>query len=410
MNPDLNNKTASAISTLTPTERQQLIAYFAGFVLLGISAAMLGPTLNQLAANTGSSLGEISILFTMRSIGYLIGALLSAVLYERFSGHRVLALAYVGIAISFLLTPIMPSLWLLSAITVFSRASGSITDTGENTLILWALGKRVGPFMNALHLTFGIGAFAAPLLAAWALRQFADVQAAYWVAAILTAPLAFYLWRIPSPSRPNQAPQNIDAVAQGKTRTSQKSLGSLILIFLFYFCYVGGEVTMGGWLSNYALASKIGNEVSAATLVSGFWGAYTLGRFISIPAALRWSPMQIMLASAIGVVASAVLLWLVQGNLPLTWAAVIAVGLAMAALFPTMLAYAESRLTVTGRVTSGIMASSSIGGMVAPYLIGQIFTSVGPAAVPIAVLASGLLMTVVLLTLQRRRTEDRRRQ
>jgi len=100
----------------------------------------------------------------------------------------------------------------------------------------------------------------------------------------------------------------------------------------------------------------------------------------------------------------------VQGNLPLTWAAVIAVGLAMAALFPTMLAYAESRLTVTGRVTSGIMASSSIGGMVAPYLIGQIFTSVGPAAVPIAVLASGLLMTVVLLTLQRRRTEDRRRQ
>lgn len=400
MTSDSSNKASAAFSSLSPAERQQLIAYFAGFVLLGISAALLGPTLNQLAANTGSSLGDISILFTMRSIGYLIGAILSAVLYERFGGHRVLAVAFIGVAASLFLTPTMPTLWLLSAITVLSRMSGGIIDTGENTLIVWALGKRVGPFMNALHLTFGIGAFAAPLLVAWALTQFEGINAAYWVVAVLSVPLALFLWRVPNPTRPNQTTPKINIAAHTDPPTQQRKFIPLLLILLFYFCYVGGEVTMGGWLYNYALASKVGNEVSAATLVSGFWGAYTIGRLISIPAALRWSPMQILLISSIAVAISAVLMWLVQGNLPLTWVAVLAVGLGMAALFPTMLAYAESRLTMTGRITSGIMASASIGATIAPYLVGQIFTRSGPAAVPIAVLASGALMCGVLAVLR----------
>ena len=65
--------------------------------------------------------------------------------------------------------------------------------------------------------------------------------------------------------------------------------------------------------------------------------------------------MRIMQVDAVGGVLCALLLWVGQGNLWLTWAGVIGVGLSLASLFPTMLAYAETRLPMTGKVTSGIM-------------------------------------------------------
>ncbi len=361
----------------------------------------MGPTLNQLAAHTGSSLSDISILFTMRSIGYLIGAILSAFLYERFRGHRVMAVALIGIAITLFITPSASVLWVLAAITLFSRAFGGLMDTGENTLIVWALGKRVGPYMNALHLTFGIGAFLAPMLVAWATNQQGDIHGAYWAIAILAVPLAIAIWRVPSPARPiAQASQVGNST---RLSMSKAQLRILLLILLFYFFYVGGEVTMGGWLYNYALATKIGDAVGAAALSSAFWGAYTVGRVASIPIALRWPPMRIMQVDAIGGVLCAVLLWVGQGNLWLTWAGVIGVGLSLASLFPTMLAYAETRLPMTGKVTSGIMASASIGATITPWVVGQVFTSVGAASVPIAMLTSALLIGGTLLAIRGKR-------
>ena len=391
----------SVATSLSPPERLQLFAYFAGFILLGLSAAIMGPTLNQLAAHTGSSLSDISILFTMRSIGYLIGAILSAFLYERFRGHRVMAVALIGIAITLFITPSASVLWVLAAITLFSRAFGGLMDTGENTLIVWALGKRVGPYMNALHLTFGIGAFLAPMLVAWATSQQGDIHGAYWAIAILAVPLAIAIWRVPSPARPiAQASQVGNST---RLSMSKAQLRVLLLILLFYFFYVGGEVTMGGWLYNYALATQIGDAVGAAALSSAFWGAYTVGRVASIPIALRWPPMRIMQVDAVGGVLCALLLWVGQGNLWLTWAGVIGVGLSLASLFPTMLAYAETRLPMTGKVTSGIMASASIGATITPWVVGQVFTSVGAASVPIAVLTSALLIGGTLLAIRGKR-------
>ena len=401
------SKPSTTLASLTRLERLQLLAYFAGFIVLGISAALLGPTLNQLATNTGSTLGDISVLFTMRSVGYLIGAVLSAFLYERFGGHRVMALAFVGTAISLFFTPVMPTLWLLSAVTLLSRLTGGIIDTGENTLIVWSLGKRVGPYMNALHLTFGLGAFAAPLLAAWALIQFGGVHAAYWIVAGLALPVAVFVWRLPNPVRSTDQPTTLPTTSDGVAHvaTHKTSAMPLVLILLFDFFYVGGEVTLGGWLYNYALATKISDTVGAAALASAFWGAYTLGRLVSIPASLRWSSMQILSTGAVGAVISAIGMWQAQGNLWLTWVGVIALGLSMASLFPTMLAYAETRLTMTGRVTSSIMASASIGATVTPWLVGQVLGTLGPAAVPIAALVSAVLMCGVLVGLLRTQTQ-----
>ena len=57
----------------------------------------------------------------------------------------------------------------------------------------------------------------------------------------------------------------------------------------------------------------------------------------------------------------------------------------------TMIAYAETRMRITGKVTSLFLVGGSLGGMTVPFLIGQVFVPIGPIVMVWAVLASGHL-------------------
>src|SRR5512135_907733 len=67
------------------------IAYFAALVMLGLSTAALGPTLPTLAEHTRTNLGQISFLFTARSLGYMLGSLRGGRAYDRTPGHPIMA-------------------------------------------------------------------------------------------------------------------------------------------------------------------------------------------------------------------------------------------------------------------------------------------------------------------------------
>ena len=63
------------ISPADPGKFSKTAAYYATFIGLGLTSASLGPTLPGLAEQTRTNIGEISFLFTARSLGYLLGSL-----------------------------------------------------------------------------------------------------------------------------------------------------------------------------------------------------------------------------------------------------------------------------------------------------------------------------------------------
>jgi fucose permease len=65
----------------------------------------------------------------------------------------------------------------------------------------------------------------------------------------------------------------------------------------------------------------------------------------------------------------------------------------MASMFATMISFAETRMRITGKVTSIFLAGSSLGGMTLPWLVGQLFETVGPNAMVWAVLITTLMAT-----------------
>ena len=92
------------------------IGYCGAFVALGLAEAALGPTLPGLAKNTQTDLSEISFLFIARALGYLLGAFLGGRLYDRVPGHPVMATVLVTMVLMMILAPLMPLLWLLTAV------------------------------------------------------------------------------------------------------------------------------------------------------------------------------------------------------------------------------------------------------------------------------------------------------
>ena len=82
------------------------------------------------------------------------------------------------------------------------------------------------------------------------------------------------------------------------------------------------------------------------------------------------------------------------------WVATIISGLAVAPMFATVLSLAGERMPITGRVTGWFFVGSSAGGMAVPWVVGQLFESVGPGSVflvALANLAVGLVMYAVFV-------------
>ena len=100
-------------------KRNQTAAYFIAFITLGLASAALGPALPYLAAQTGSELSQISILFTAKATGYLLGSLIGGRFYDRLPGHKVMFVGLIGMVLTVALTPVVPMLWFLVLVLFF---------------------------------------------------------------------------------------------------------------------------------------------------------------------------------------------------------------------------------------------------------------------------------------------------
>jgi fucose permease len=366
-------------------------AYYGAFVGLGAISASLGPTLPALAEQTQTALGEISFLFATRASGYLMGSLLAGRVYDRMTGHPVMAVALLVMGMGMALAPLLPSLWLLAFVLLMIGVGEGMLDVGGNALLVWVHRARVGPYMNALHLFFGVGTFLSPLFVAQSLELTGGIRWAYWLLACITLPLAIWLLQLKSP-------RHEEAQVSGKQKGTSINWKLTGLAMLFMCVYVGAEVGMGGWLYTYAVEMELANTTTAAYLTSVYWGAFMVGRILSIPIAARVRPRVILWGDLIGCLLSVSLLVILPQSRWAVWIGAFGFGLFVASIFPTVITWAERRMSMSGQVTSMFLVGSSIGAIFFPWFIGQLFEGFGPwITMPAIVVFVVALMGVFVL-------------
>jgi MFS transporter, FHS family, Na+ dependent glucose transporter 1 len=374
----------------TSGKRSKTMSYYLAFIGLGMVGAALGPTLPGLAESTGSTLGQISYLFTSRSLGYLLGSVIGGRMYDRVSGHRLMAFVLLTLAAAVALVPTIPLLWVLMILMILLGASEGTIDVGGNTMLVWVHHPKTGPYMNGLHFFFGVGAFLAPVMIAQLVLMTGGITWAYWALAMILVPLAFFVLRLPSPT-----------IQRVEDASASRQVNYLLvtLLALFFFLNVGAEVSFGGWIYTYSVRLGLAGETQAAYLTSLFWGTFTAGRLLGIPIAARVRPRWILLGDLLGIILGLLIILFAPNPAVSIWIGTTLVGLSIASVFPTLISFAEHRMALSGKITSYFFVGASLGGMTIPWIIGQLFESIGPRYTMITLLVDVLLTLGIYVVL-----------
>jgi FHS family L-fucose permease-like MFS transporter len=220
-----------------------------------------------------------------------------------------------------------------------------------------SVGHTLGPLFGAA-LIFGTAATVSTSATA--------VQLPYLILAAATALVAVGFLFLKLPAIKNH---NDDTVQASTSLWGQKHLRfGVIAIFL----YVGAEVSIGSFLVNYLSDSNIAglSQMQASTMVSYYWGAAMIGRFVGAALTRVVAPMYILAINASIAIALLCTTMSTSGELAM-WS-VIAVGFFNSIMFPTIFTLAIRGLgQQTGRA-SGLLCQAIVGGAILPLIQGVV--------------------------------------
>jgi MFS transporter, FHS family, Na+ dependent glucose transporter 1 len=371
-------------------------AYYLSFIILGLTTAVSGPSLPTLAEHTSSGLGRISLIFIFGSLGYIAGSYLGGRAFDRISAHKLMALTLVILGSASTLVPLSRSLELLLFAMSLSGLASGILDVGCNALILWTHKEKAGPFLNGLHFFFGVGSLIAPFLVGQILPGTGDVLWVYLTFSIVCLPAAVWVWFLPDPPKQAQTEEGVSA---------SFPLVPVLLVVVMFLLYVGLELGFGNWIYTYTVTLGLGTITSAANLNGVFWGTFTLGRLLGIWISTRLRARTILFLDIFGCAVSIGIIMLWKDTRIALWIGTIGLGISMASIFPTLIMLAGERMRISGAITGWFLVGSGIGGMLLPWLLGQIFARTGPGAMTTILLVDLIGILIFLLIFLVRRAE-----
>lgn len=379
--------------------------YYGLFICLGLGMAIFGPTIPDIAAQVGTPAEVLGVLGLIGSIGYTVGTFVGGRLFDRVvRGHALLGAAELAAAGLLAAYPLASAFWMLVVIVLLRGLLEGMVNTGANTLLVWTHGERASPFMNGLHFCFGIGASLSPFLVGKLISWGAGYRAAFWVVAAVAALIG--LWVMVSDGSPDPR-AHVARAASGSSGASVIRWAPVVLAALYLFAYVGGEIAFGMWVSTYALWLQIADKAGAAYLASVFWFAFTIGRLISIPAAIRFTPRQVIPVALVPcLLISGAMMVVPPSDYRTLLVAAAALGFCLAPLWPSGYTLAGQVIPLTAFASGLVLLGDSLGGAVLPSSAGWIMTRMQgagpqllPLSLPLLVFASLVLVLLAYVGL-----------
>ena len=260
-------------------------------------------------------------------------------------------------------------------------------------------------YLNILHTTFAVGAFASPFIMAALLALGFPWRIIMYILCVSGAIFPLNYWTMdyrmleePQPSAANAG----DHRADGHTRALLTNRSFLIITFIM-FMYVGFENTVNGWFVTYLKDTGVMTSALATAMVSVTWIMMMAGRMGTAQFLQNVNKLQIILVSALIDFIAIVLL--VNTHTATMAAIIIAVlGLGMSAIYPTTVAAAGPIIEGSTMGLSLLTGISAIGGILVPQIIGILADQVGIAgAMVTVVLTVGIMLALSILAVLRDR-------
>ena len=351
-------------------ERHQTTLGLLGYLFIGTGAVLvpsLMPSITDEFVATGLTLASIGLIVPAGAAGSMSGTLLAGIGSDLLGRRRLVWLAALLLAVAFVLTA-SATLWAIFVLgfVVASLAQGALS-TGINAMIADAARTARARALNTLHGVYGLGAAVSPLVIG------SLIQAGLpWRAALAGTGAVWLAYGLVV----YQCYRTDRAEVQAR-RAQQMSFGMLretpfLALFLIAFIYNGVAVSLLSWIALFTQRSAGFSAFVSVSMVSVFYVALTIGRFVCALVAERLEYATTLRLLAIGITVTYPLV--VLGSHPLlVVGGVFCTGLSLSGVYPTALADGARRYPAqTGTVTGTLSVALTLGSMAPPLWTGVV--------------------------------------
>jgi FHS family L-fucose permease-like MFS transporter len=395
-------------------QRAAFVSITTLFFAWGFITATVDPLIAALKTIYSLSYAEVMLTQFAFFMAYGVVSLPAAPLVRRLGYARAIVLALTIMIAGCVVVPLATHLdtFAIVLVALFIIASGiTILQVAANPLAAAlgpparshfrltlsqafnSLGTAIAPYLASSVLLAG-GIFAAsatsPVTPTQRTESLRHIDFAFVVIAALTALLAFFIWSMRARLR-SAAPLQ-DAAEDSSVVRALRSPWALLgagAIFL----YVGAEVAIGSLMTNFLHQPDVFGVslVQAGKLVSIYWSAAMVGRFLGSALLRRVSAGRLLAAAAVCAALLCLTVRLTPGSA--AGVAALSVGLMNSIMFPVIFTLTLERSRASQAATSGLLCMAIVGGAFLPRLAGHIADASGLRAAYIVPLLAYLCIS-----------------
>lgn len=382
------------------TARGRLAAGIVGgltLVAIGWTGLLIPSLIRSIEASFDQTDAGIGLVYLVYAIAYASGSFGGGGLTERFGRRVVLGGAVLVHGLGIASLGFVPSWELFVIVAVVAGAGAGCLDGGANGLVLDVYREGRGRAMNLLHMSFSVGALAAPITMGTLVERGVPWQAVAIGTGAVVATLTVAYAVVPMPSgRRTTATVPSDEPKPGEGR--RLLAGPLLLLGLAIAAYVASEVGVSNWLVRFLDEAPLSTATLALTL---FWAGIAVGRLVSSAIADRFDHLRFTIVSALGM-AVFVAIAVLAPTLPLSIAAFAAAGVASGPVFPMIVAIGGERYPERSAAVGGALTGMAVAGSVIyPPAMGLLSVTVGLTAAMLGNVLLALVSAIALVAFGR---------
>ncbi|KAH7258744.1 hypothetical protein MRS44_009746 [Fusarium solani] len=351
------------------------------FFVAGINDGSLGALIPYMIRDYQITTAIVSIIYGATFLGWVFAAVTNTHLCQFLGLGSMLALGAVSQLIGHVLRTWKPPFPLMVVTFWFTAIGQAFNDTHANTFV--AKTKGAYRWLAIIHASYMGGCLVGPFVATGiASRQTSKWYFFYLFAVgvsavnILLVCWAFRDTLVISQKTQSEAPsRNKDALQLIKSTLGHRSVW---LLSMFYFFYVGSQITINGWVVEYLVQVRDGNLAQMGFIPAAFNGGCLIGRLVLAEPTYQFGERRMVFFYCVVAIGLQLVFWLVP-NIIAAAVAVSFLGFVTGPLFATGISLGtklfphENHATALGYV----FVFAQMGGAFFPIVTGVVASRVG---------------------------------
>lgn len=277
----------------------RIAAAFWSLLTMGAQDALSGALVTYMAAYYTLSYTAASLIFLSPFVGYTAAAATNNWVHMRLGQRGIAGICSACHLVAYLVSSLHPPYPVL---VVFYALAGFGTGLGDAGWNSWVGGMdQANELLGIMHACYGLGATLSPLIATAMITKLGAAWYDFYYVMIGAAVIeggatlsAFWTCtgKVFRESHEQPQQQTLGTSASGSpegARRDSRMRDALLrmpaarvtwTVAIFMLCYVGAEVSLGGWIVNFMLVVRHGEAFASGMVATGFWLGLTLGRVI----------------------------------------------------------------------------------------------------------------------------------